>query len=141
MAAMLLTDLVRDISNPWAELYDANRLNPTASAKEFVKENTNVALRFFTDRLRSLTKSVDDIPPGEGEVVTAGIKNLAVYKDEGGNVQALSARCTHLGCIVQWNRAEKSWDCPCHGSRFTKDGAVLQGPATRALGREDLTAE
>ena len=141
MSAMLLADLVRDISNPWADLYDANRLNPSASAKEFVKENVNVAFRFFSDRLRGLSKKVDDIPPGEGDVVAVGVKNLAVYKDEGGNVHALSARCTHLGCIVQWNRSEKSWDCPCHGSRFTREGTVLQGPATTPLGKEDLTAE
>ncbi|MDQ4145262.1 MAG: FAD-dependent oxidoreductase [Actinomycetota bacterium] len=141
MSGMLLTDLVRGVENPWAGLYDSNRLNPSASAKEFIKENTNVAIRFFTDRIRSLSKNVADIPEGQGNVVAVGPKSVAVYKDEGGNVHALSARCTHLGCIVQWNGAEKSWDCPCHGSRFTTEGEVLQGPATKPLGSIDLTTE
>lgn len=141
MSAMLMADLVRGIDNPWASLYDSNRLNPSASAKEFIKENANVAMRFFTDRLRGLSKNVDEIPDGQGNVVTVGAKNVAVYKDENGDVQGISARCTHLGCIVQWNGAEKSWDCPCHGSRFTTGGEVLQGPATRPLDPVDLTSE
>ncbi|MDQ4096021.1 MAG: FAD-dependent oxidoreductase [Actinomycetota bacterium] len=139
MSAMLLSDLVQGIDNPWMGLYDSNRFNPAAAAKEFVKENVNVAYRFFSDRLRGLSRSVDDIPRGEGDVVTVGPKSVAVYKDDNGDVRALSARCTHLGCIVQWNGAEKSWDCPCHGSRFTTSGEILQGPATRRLDDIDLT--
>jgi glycine/D-amino acid oxidase-like deaminating enzyme/nitrite reductase/ring-hydroxylating ferredoxin subunit len=141
MSAMLLADLVRGIDNPWSGLYASNRLNPSASAKEFVQENANVAMRFFADRLRAMSRSVGDIPPGEGNVVTSGTKSVAVHKDDAGNVHALSARCTHLGCIVAWNRAEKSWDCPCHGSRFNTDGDVLQGPATRPLDRVDLSSD
>ena len=141
MSAMLLADLVQGSDNPWLRLYDSNRFNPSAAAKEFVKENANVAFRFFTDRLRSLSKNIEDIPQGEGNVVAVGPKSVAVYKDESGDVRALSARCTHLGCIVQWNGAEKSWDCPCHGSRFTTSGDVLQGPATRPLENVDLTTE
>ena len=139
MSAMLLADLVRGIDNAWSDLYDSNRLNPSASAKEFVQENASVAVRFFGDRLKSISKSVEQVPDGEGDVVTVGTKSVAVHKDEGGDVRAVSARCTHLGCIVAWNRAEKSWDCPCHGSRFTTDGEVLQGPATRPLERIDLS--
>ena len=141
LAGMLLTDLVQNQPNPWHDLYDATRLNPGLSAKEFMKENVNVAYRFFADRLRSLAKSVDEIPPDEGDVVRVGTKSVAVAKDAGGNVSALSARCTHLGCIVQWNGAEKTWDCPCHGSRFEKSGEVIQGPATRPLKEVDLTTE
>jgi glycine/D-amino acid oxidase-like deaminating enzyme/nitrite reductase/ring-hydroxylating ferredoxin subunit len=141
VAAMLMSDLVLGVPNEWADLYDAKRLNPSAAAKEFVKENTNVAMRFFTDRLKSLTKSVEAIEPGGGDVVTAGPKSVAVHKDESGNLRALSARCTHLGCIVQWNGAEKSWDCPCHGSRFSNSGDVLQGPATKPLTPIDLTSD
>jgi Rieske Fe-S protein len=141
MSAMLLADLVREIDNSWSDLYDSNRLNPAASAKEFVQENASVAVRFFGDRIKSLSKSVEQVDPGEGDVVTVGTKSVAVHKDESGDVHAVSARCTHLGCIVAWNRAEKSWDCPCHGSRFTTGGDVLQGPATRPLERIDLSED
>ena len=141
VAAILMSDLVLGVPNEWADLYDAKRLNPSAAAKEFIKENTNVAMRFFTDRLKSLATSIETIEPGEGDVVTVGPKSVAVHKDESGNLLALSARCTHLGCIVQWNGAEKSWDCPCHGSRFTTSGEVLQGPATKPLGPIDLTSD
>lgn len=108
---------------------------------KFVTESVNVAYHFFFDRLRSLAKSVDEIPPGEGDVVRVGAKSVAVAKDAGGNVRALSATCTHLGCIVQWNGAEKTWDCPCHGSRFDRSGEVIQGPATKPLREVDLTSE
>ena len=139
MSAMLLTDLVRDIPNQWHDLYDSNRLNPGASAKKFVEENVEVAYRFFSDRIKAISKSIDDVPPGEGGVIGVGAKQVAVRKGVGGEVKALSAVCTHLGCIVQWNRAEKTWDCPCHGSRFDDGGGVIQGPASKPLRPVDLT--
>ncbi|HYN36886.1 MAG TPA: (2Fe-2S)-binding protein [Actinomycetota bacterium] len=109
--------------------------------KEFVKGTINVTYHFFFDRLRSFAKGVDEIPPGEGGVVRVGTKSVAVAKDAEGNVRALSATCTHLGCIVQWNGAEKTWDCPCHGSRFNGSGEVIQGPATKPLREVDLSSE
>jgi Rieske Fe-S protein len=76
---------------------------------------------------------VEAVPPGEGAVVRAGTDRVAVYRDEQGELHALTARCTHLGCLVSFNSAERAWECPCHGSRFDTEGRVLQGPATRPL--------
>lgn len=78
-------------------------------------------------------KSEDDVKPGEGKVVEWDNKQVAVYKDDSGNITRLSAVCTHLGCIVDFNSEEKTWDCPCHGSRFNVDGSVLRGPAQKPL--------
>jgi glycine/D-amino acid oxidase-like deaminating enzyme/nitrite reductase/ring-hydroxylating ferredoxin subunit len=133
-AAMILRDQLLDRHNPWASLYDATRLGPLSSLAPFVKENLNVAFHFFADRItrRSLA-SASDLEPGEGRVLARRERQVAVSRDTDGSLRAVSARCTHLGCIVDWNDAERSWDCPCHGSRFAPDGAVLQGPATQPL--------
>jgi Rieske Fe-S protein len=95
-----------------------------------------VALRFFGDRVAK-RGSAESIEPGEGRVVGAGLGQRAVHRDDDGNLHALSARCTHLGCIVNWNAGERTWDCPCHGSRFGIHGEVITGPAVRPLERRD----
>ncbi|HEV2861875.1 MAG TPA: FAD-dependent oxidoreductase [Pyrinomonadaceae bacterium] len=137
VAALLLTDMIQGRENPWAEVFDPSRFKPVTSARDFLRENMNVAKEFMADRVSTPElKSLDDIPPGHGEVVRWQGERVAVYKDERGAVSACSAVCTHMGCIVHWNSAEKSWDCPCHGSRFDHDGRVIQGPAN-----EDLEAK
>jgi glycine/D-amino acid oxidase-like deaminating enzyme len=124
-AALLLTDLVLGRETPYADLFDPNRLNVRASAKEFVSENAKVGLHFVADRVRKPgTRPLEDLEPGEGDVA--------------GGLVAVSATCTHLGCQVNFNAAERSWDCPCHGSRFAVDGTVLQGPAVHRLERKPL---
>ncbi|MDP9068973.1 MAG: FAD-dependent oxidoreductase [Actinomycetota bacterium] len=133
LAAMLLTDRIMGRDNPWADLYDSKRINAPAAAKEFVKENVQVGMRWVVDRLQPPGGSLDDLPAGEGTVIRRGPQPVAVYKNEDGTCRGLSAVCTHLACIVHWNTAEKSWDCPCHGSRFDLDGSVIQGPATKPL--------
>ena len=93
---------------------------------------------------RISTPELDDIgqiPSGSGEVVQWKGEKVAIYKDEEGRVFSCSAVCTHMGCIVHWNSAEKSWDCPCHGSRFNYDGQVIQGPANKVLEPKQLSAE
>jgi Rieske Fe-S protein len=80
---------------------------------------------------------VDEIPAGEGRILRHGLHKIAAYRDAMGVVLQLSATCTHLGCIVEWNAGEKTWDCPCHGSRFAPDGHVLNGPAITGLARKD----
>ena len=92
--------------------------------------------RWVADRLPGRRGAVDEIPAGEGRIVNLNGERAAVYKDEGGALVALSAVCTHLGCIVAWNTAEKTWDCPCHGSRFDTTGKVVSGPAVRDLERK-----
>lgn len=128
IAGLLLTDLITGRDNPWAELYNPARVRLLA-AGEFLNENLNVAAQ-YADLLRG--GNVDnyrEIAPGEGAIVSHGLQKIAVYRDEQGHVHECSAICPHLGCVVQWNRVEKSWDCPCHGSRFDPLGVVLNGPA------------
>ena len=133
-AAMILSDLIAGRESPWADLYDATRIKPIASAGEFVKENVNVGKRFVGDHLAPPeVRSTDEIPAGEGRLVRDGAKKQAAYRHDDGTLHVVSAVCTHLGCQVKWNGAERSWDCPCHGSRFHWDGSVLHGPAVDPL--------
>ncbi|MDQ1709441.1 MAG: hypothetical protein QOG49_826 [Frankiaceae bacterium] len=134
LSGMLLADLVSGTANPWAALYDPRRVKPATEAKQFAAANFDVAKRFVADRLKtSYTDSLDDVAPGGGAIVRVDGEKVAVHRDDAGDLHALSAVCTHLGCIVAFNNAEKSWDCPCHGSRFAADGSVLQGPANTPL--------
>jgi Rieske Fe-S protein len=137
-SAEMIRDAVEGRENPWQPLFDPQRLNPRAAAVELVKENVNVGVHFVGDRLtRRQADDAEDLAPGEGRVVSRKGRQVAMSKDEQGVTQAVSARCTHLGCIVAWNDAERSWDCPCHGSRFAPDGEVLEGPAVSSLERRD----
>ena len=101
-------------------------------------ENVDVAVQ-YTDLLPlgGDVKSAEEIAPGRGAVLQRGLHKVAAYRDEGGMLHELSAICTHLGCVVAWNGLERSWDCPCHGSRFATDGAVLNGPAPYPLKKLD----
>ena len=132
----LLAAWVDGSEHPWKDLFDTRRVRPKASAHSFAKENANVALRFLGDRVVKRGK-VDSIGPGEGRIVGAGLAQRAVYRDEYGELHSLSARCTHLGCIVNWNSSESTWDCPCHGSRFGPRGEVIMGPAVSPLPTRD----
>jgi glycine/D-amino acid oxidase-like deaminating enzyme/nitrite reductase/ring-hydroxylating ferredoxin subunit len=128
IAGMLLTDLIQGKENPWAALYDPSR-KPIRAAAEFVKENLNVAAQYTDWVAPSEIDSVRDIEPDYGAVLRRGTSRVAVYRDKSGKCHELSAVCPHLQCIVHWNGAEKSWDCPCHGSRFDKHGKVINGPS------------
>jgi glycine/D-amino acid oxidase-like deaminating enzyme/nitrite reductase/ring-hydroxylating ferredoxin subunit len=132
VAGILLTDLILGRKNNWSSLYDPSRISLRATP-EFAKENLNVA-RQYTDYLNDdEAPNLDSIEPGTGAVVTVGKKRVAAYRDEAGQLHQCSAICTHLYCIVNWNTAEKSWDCPCHGSRFDPYGKVMNGPAISPL--------
>jgi glycine/D-amino acid oxidase-like deaminating enzyme/nitrite reductase/ring-hydroxylating ferredoxin subunit len=133
IAGILLTDLIMGRENPWKDLYEPSR-KTVMSVPTYVKENANFVGKMVADWARaSEVDSVGEIPAGKGAIMRQGAGKIAVYKDEKGKVHTCSAICTHLGCIVQWNGGEKTWDCPCHGSRFDTDGSVLNGPATHAL--------
>jgi Rieske Fe-S protein len=131
IAGILLADLVQGKENPWAEIYDPKR-KPVAAIKEIVRENLNVAVQ-YGDWLTPGESSFDDVPRGEGRLVRAGTHKIAAYRDDKGLLHLRDATCTHLRCIVDWNSAEKTWDCPCHGSRFDPEGRVLNGPALANL--------
>jgi Rieske Fe-S protein len=132
IAGILLTDLIMGRGNPWIDLYDPGR-KPMFTAWEFAKENINVAAQYGDWFTAGDVSSVADIAPGSGAVVRRGLRKIAVFRDEDNNLHQRSATCTHLGCVVNWNHAEKTWDCPCHGSRFTSGGKVLNGPAASDL--------
>jgi Rieske Fe-S protein len=132
IAGMLLTDLILGRPNEWEQLYDPGRKSLKAGP-EYAKENLNVARQYLDYVTPGEVRSEDDIQRGRGAIVRHGAKKFAVYRDEQGNLHRASAVCTHLGCIVQWNSLEGSWDCPCHGSRFGVDGWVMNGPALGGL--------
>lgn len=137
IAGMLLSDLILGRDNPWAKLYDPSRKTLRA-ATEYTSENANVALQYAGWVTPGKVHAIDQIPPGSGAVMRRGLGKLAVYRDASGTVHACSAVCPHLGCIVNWNPTEHSWDCPCHGSRFDAHGAVIDGPANSDLEPVDL---
>jgi Rieske Fe-S protein len=132
LAGILLTDLIQGRDNPWAKVYDPARKTLRA-ALEFTRENINVVRQYAGWVTRGEVSSVDEVKPGTGALLRRGLTKVAVYRDEEGKVHEYSAVCTHLGCLVEWNDAEKTWDCPCHGSRFDRHGAVINGPAIRGL--------
>ncbi|MGD1852625.1 MAG: FAD-dependent oxidoreductase [Leptolyngbyaceae cyanobacterium] len=138
MSAMILSDLILGQSNPWADLYDATRPTPFATQTS-IKENLDVGSRWVGDRFKGIFSSTEDLQPGDGKLVTVEGSKVAAYRDEAGSLHQVSAVCPHLGCIVDWNEAEKSWDCPCHGSRFSYEGSILQGPAVKCLERKDAS--
>jgi glycine/D-amino acid oxidase-like deaminating enzyme/nitrite reductase/ring-hydroxylating ferredoxin subunit len=131
-AARMLTDAINGDESPWTGTFTPLRLHPLAGGTDFVKENANAGFHWFADRL-SRRASEEELARGQGAVVGSGLGQRAVYRDEAGVLHGLSARCTHLGCIVRFNTAERTWDCPCHGSRFALDGSVIEGPAVRGL--------
>lgn len=135
IAGMILSDLVQGRESQWEKLYDPKRVTiGLQPIKEFAKENVDDAIQVVKDLL-SPGADEDDIARGEGRVVRRGLQKIAAYRDESGTMHYRSALCTHLKCVVGWNTAEKSWDCPCHGSRFTPEGDVLNGPAHKPLER------
>ncbi len=134
IAGMLITDLIAGRHNAWAALYDPGRITLRASA-EYAKEAVNTVAQYADHLTPGDVDSVDQIAKDSGAVVRRGARKVAAYRDATGALHEHSAVCTHLGCIVAWNPAEKTWDCPCHGSRFDKFGAVINGPANIGLPR------
>jgi len=137
IAGILLSDLIMGRENPWTEAYDPSR-KPVRGLAEFIKENVNVAAQYSDWVKGGDVASAGEIPAGEGAILRDGASKQAVYRADDGQLHAMSAVCTHLGCIVKWNNAEKSWDCPCHGSRFDAFGKVINGPATKDLAPVEL---
>ncbi|HYJ45460.1 MAG TPA: FAD-dependent oxidoreductase, partial [Pyrinomonadaceae bacterium] len=132
IAGILLTDLIMGRENEWAALYDPTRKTLRA-LPEFASENLNVAAQYADYVTGGDVDSADEIKPDEGAIIRRGLKKIATFRDESGAVHERSAVCVHLGCIVAWNPKEKTWDCPCHGSRYDAYGEVFQGPANRGL--------
>ena len=132
IAGIILNELVQGRKHQWAKLYDPSRVRLKATP-EYVKENFNVAEQFKDYFTKGKTDDVAGLKPGEGAVIGRGRGKIAVYRDDHGSIHQCSAICPHLYCIVHWNDTEKTWDCPCHGSRFDPYGKVVNGPAIVGL--------
>lgn len=136
VGAMIIADQIMGKKNAWEKTYDATRITPLKSAGDFIKENINVLAQYIKDLpFIADTSRFSDVKPGEGKVVEEGGQKLAVYRDENGKLDIVSAVCTHMKCIVNFNKLERTWDCPCHGSRFSTCGDVLEGPAITDLSK------
>jgi glycine/D-amino acid oxidase-like deaminating enzyme/nitrite reductase/ring-hydroxylating ferredoxin subunit len=133
-AANIIADLATGKENKWTSMFDAARIKPVAGAGEFVKENAEVAAHLVSGYLSRKPKSYDELAPGDAAILKIDGENIAAYRDEQGKLHAVSAVCTHMGCILGWNATDRTWDCPCHGSRFELSGEVIHGPATAPLG-------
>ena len=137
VAARLISDLILGNDSNVAALYDPSRIKPIASALNFVKENASFPAHMIGDRLSPADDSdLAHLRENEGRMIRVGAKKVAAYRDTSGDLHLLSPICPHMGCYVGWNDAEKSWDCPCHGSRFSAKGQLLNGPATTDLAPE-----
>lgn len=136
IAGILLTDLIQGRKNPWEEIYNPSRVTLRA-AKEYAGENINVAGQFADYVTAGDIKSVEELKPGQGAIMREGLSKLAVYRDDRGSIHRRSAICPHLGCVVSWNACERTWDCPCHGSKFAAEGRVYNGPANSDLAEVD----
>jgi glycine/D-amino acid oxidase-like deaminating enzyme/nitrite reductase/ring-hydroxylating ferredoxin subunit len=136
MSAHLLTARITGAAVPqWADLYDPHRLHPLTEAPSLVKAAATVMRNLVGERIGHPQATPADLEPSQGAVVTMDGQRCAAFRDDDGKLHTVSATCTHLGCIVGFNDADKTWECPCHGSRFDVDGAVLQGPALKPLPR------
>ena len=140
IAGMLIADLILSKQNQLESIYNSTRLKPIASLAFLLKENSNVFAQYLK-KLSSAPKEYKNLKKGEGRVVKIDGEKCAVCRDNNNRVHMVSAVCTHMKCIVNWNNAEQTWDCPCHGSRFKMNGEVIEGPATQNLANYSLVTD
>lgn len=134
LAAMMVADQIQGRGNPWTELFDPGRKAIRRGLWDYLKENADYPYYMLRDRfVGAEATSLRSVRPGEGKIIERGGQRVAAYRAEDGEVTMRSATCTHMGCLVAWNSVERTWDCPCHGSRFTTSGDVIAGPAETAL--------
>ena len=139
LGAIMARDAALGRTNPWRALFDVSRKKIVSGAWDYVKENLDYPYYMIRDRLIAAeAKSLGSLKRGKGAILQVGGRRVAVYRDPRGKIRAVSPICTHLGCIVHWNAAETTWDCPCHGSRFEPTGRVIAGPAESPLEPIDL---
>lgn len=139
-AGLLLRDIVQGKDSPYRELYTPSRFQVTPDVKNFVVHNADVAKHLVGGKLESVQRMPEDLAVGEGAVVTIDGRRAGAFRDEHGTLHIVDTTCTHMGCELEWNSGERSWDCPCHGSRFSMNGKVLEGPAKKPLTRLDKEA-
>lgn len=135
-SGIILKDLIVKGENPWADVFDPSRFEADPMIKSFVTTNLDVAKHLIGDKFKSAPDNID-IEPGEGKVVEIDGEKMGAYKDDTGKLHLVDITCTHMGCTLNWNAAELTWDCPCHASRFTYDGTIIDGPALKPLTTDD----
>ncbi|MEG6613962.1 FAD-dependent oxidoreductase [Pseudoclostridium thermosuccinogenes] len=135
-SAMILRDLIVKGESPWQDVYNPSRKTIAASAKNFVVENLNVAEKLIEGKLSTPPEDVE-IKPGEAKTILIDGERTGAYRDEQGTLHLVNTTCTHMGCELNWNSAEKTWDCPCHGSRFSYEGDIIEGPAVKKLSKNN----
>ena len=134
LAGMMMSDAILDRTNPWRDLFDPSRKAITRGVWDYLKENVDYPYYLIRDRFAGAeAKSLRAVKRGQGKVIERDGAKVAAYRDPSGAVTLRSATCTHMGCVVGWNTAERTWDCPCHGSRFKPTGDVISGPAEAPL--------
>lgn len=136
IGAIMARDAVLGRENPWSNLFSVNRKKIYGGVWDYLSENVDYPYYFLKDRIAHPQREAlepEDVRPGEGKLISQGGEQVACSRDEDGTLHTVSAVCTHLGCLVHWNNAERTWDCPCHGSRFRPSGEVLAGPAESPL--------
>ncbi|SCY36276.1 FAD-dependent oxidoreductase [Alkaliphilus peptidifermentans] len=133
LAALLLKDLIMDKSNPYTEVFSPSRFHADPSIKNYIKFNANVAKKFVAGRFKDPFRTVESLKKDEGSIVSVNGKRVGAYRDPDGELHLVSNTCPHLGCMLKWNHGERTWDCPCHGSRFSIDGDIIEGPAEKEL--------
>ncbi|WP_017725884.1 FAD-dependent oxidoreductase [Halalkalibacterium ligniniphilum] len=139
VAAHLMADLILERQNPYKELFKPNRFTADPSIKSFLSYNIDVAKHLLDGKLDSTEKGPEELERDEGDIVRVNGKRAGGYRDKDGTIHLVNTTCTHLGCEVEWNRGDRTWDCPCHGSRFSYEGNVVEGPAKKPL--EKLNTE
>jgi glycine/D-amino acid oxidase-like deaminating enzyme/nitrite reductase/ring-hydroxylating ferredoxin subunit len=138
LAGIMISDAILERSNPWTDLFDPGRKALTRGLWDYAKENVDYPYYLIRDRFAgAAAKPLRAVKRGQGKVIERNGAKVAAYRDPAGTVTLRSAICTHMGCTVGWNTAERTWDCPCHGSRFTPTGDVISGPAEAPLSKVD----
>ena len=132
-AALLLRDIILNKENPYKDLYTPSRLHINPDVKNAVIQNVDVASHLIAGKVNIINKNINDLKEDEGAVVTINAKRKGAYKDHEGKLHIVDTTCSHMGCEVEWNSGERTWDCPCHGSRYSIEGDVIEGPAKNAL--------
>ncbi|MOA10548.1 Cytochrome b6-f complex iron-sulfur subunit [compost metagenome] len=128
IAGILISDLINEKSNPWADLYSPNRINMKV-VSDYLHEVSNMVFQYADYLHKSEISSTIELDFNKGAIINHNALKVAVYRDLSGQLHAFNAICPHLGCLLKWNDDEKTFDCPCHGSRFTNLGVVINGPA------------
>lgn len=133
VAAQLFSDIIHEKDNPYLEVFSPLRFHSDPSIKNFLVQNIDVAGHLLSGKIQRLEKSIHDLNKDEGAVINFYGERAGAYMDKDGEIHVVDTTCTHMGCEVEWNDGERTWDCPCHGSRFSIDGEVIEGPAEEPL--------